>query len=114
MPPTGFGYMPLFCAAQWIATEGGKVEIDPADVEVWRAAIRPTAGSHFIGAIKVAISGMRENVRELIDGVVLAGCGQIDFPFRTTQRGLVGAKRTTFNRTPTLATNIGVEASTTL
>ena len=96
MPPTGFGYMPLFCAAQWIATEGGKVEVDPADVEVWRAAFDQLLDR--ISSNEVAISGMRENVRaSRSTEVAFAGC-QIDFPFRTTQRGLVGAKRTTFNR----------------
>jgi hypothetical protein len=85
MPPTGFGYMPLFCAAQWIATEGGKVEIDPANFEVWRAAFEQLLDR--ISSNEVAISGMRENVRELIDGVVFAGC-QIDYPFSDDPTGL--------------------------
>lgn len=40
MPPTGFGYMPLYCAAQWIATEGGQRHFDPTDVAQWRPAYR--------------------------------------------------------------------------
>jgi hypothetical protein len=40
MAPNGYGYMPLYCAAQWIATEGGKRDFDPADVERWRLAYR--------------------------------------------------------------------------
>lgn len=42
LPPTmaldGFGYMPLYCVAQWIATEGGTREFDPADLAVWKPA----------------------------------------------------------------------------
>ena len=29
VPPEGPGYMPLYCAAQYIATRDGTVEIDP-------------------------------------------------------------------------------------
>jgi hypothetical protein len=85
MLPTGFGYMPLFCAAQWIATEGGTLDIDPADVEVWRAAFEQLLDR--ISSNDVRISGMRENTRELIDGVVFAGC-QIDYPFSDDATGL--------------------------
>src|SRR5262249_51441301 len=34
----GPGYMPLYCAAQWIATRGGTLEIDPSDLSVWQDA----------------------------------------------------------------------------
>ena len=85
MPPTGYGYMPLFCAAQWIATEGGTLDIDPADSEAWRTAFDQLLDR--ISSNEVQISGMRENAREIIDGVVFAGC-QIDYPFSDDATGL--------------------------
>jgi hypothetical protein len=36
--PEGAGYMPLYCAAHWIATEGGVIAIDPDDQEMWKKA----------------------------------------------------------------------------
>lgn len=36
--PEGPGYMPLYCAAQWIATQGGRIEFNPRDVSVWKSA----------------------------------------------------------------------------
>lgn len=53
MEPTGFGYMPLFCAAQWIATEGGTQEIDPTDVGVWRAPFAHLLAAIASGAVKI-------------------------------------------------------------
>jgi len=38
--PTGDGYMPLYCAAQWIATAGHAVAWDVAADEVWTQAYR--------------------------------------------------------------------------
>src|SRR5262245_22120899 len=36
--PEGPGYMPLYCAAQWIATQGGAIEFEPNDLKIWREA----------------------------------------------------------------------------
>jgi hypothetical protein len=38
MKPEGGGYMPLYCAAQWIAAEGGSISFDPCDESVWKPA----------------------------------------------------------------------------
>ena len=38
LPPEGPGYMPLYCAAQYIATRDGTVEIDPNELPVWEGA----------------------------------------------------------------------------
>ena len=38
--PSGPGYMPLYCAAQWIARAGGKRSFDPTDVSVGKARTR--------------------------------------------------------------------------
>src|SRR5262249_32329626 len=36
--PEGPGYMPLYLAAQWIAMQGGTLEIDPRDLMIWKDA----------------------------------------------------------------------------
>lgn len=58
------GYMPLYCAAQWIATEGGKVMSDPGDVEKWRPAYRDLLAAISSGAVPVV--GMADGKSEPI------------------------------------------------
>jgi hypothetical protein len=53
MPPTGFGYMPLFCAAQWIAIEGETLEIDPADAGIWQTPFANLLAAIASGAVKI-------------------------------------------------------------
>ncbi len=53
MKPEAAGYMPLYCAAQWIATQGGEIDIDPEDVDIWRPAY--SALIDFISSGQVAI-----------------------------------------------------------
>jgi hypothetical protein len=43
--PEGSGYMPVYSAAQWIATRGGAVEINPKDLSVWQDAFDCWLGS---------------------------------------------------------------------
>ena len=38
--PEGPGYMPLYLAAQWIATRGGTVEIDPMELSIGKMPLR--------------------------------------------------------------------------
>ncbi|MER9142038.1 hypothetical protein NKH92_05020 [Mesorhizobium sp. M0871] len=76
--PDGPGYMPLFCAAQWIATSGGKVDFDPCDTGRWQIAFQELLDR--ISSNEVRISGVRDGARQLIDGVVFAAC-QVDYPF---------------------------------
>ena len=78
MRPDGPGYMPLFCAAQWIATSGGKVDFDPCDAGPWQSAFQELLDR--ISSNEVRISGVRDNTRQLIDGVVFAAC-QLDYLF---------------------------------
>jgi hypothetical protein len=40
MKPDSTGYMPLYCAAQWIATRGGTLEINPLGEGLWREAFK--------------------------------------------------------------------------
>ena len=78
MRPDGPGYMPLVCAAQWIATQGGAFDFDPEETDQWREAFRELLDH--VSSGQVRISGVRNNAREMIDGVVFAGC-QVDYPY---------------------------------
>jgi len=81
MAPDGPGLMPLFRAAQWIATEGGAVEIDPEDVSNWERSYR-TLLDH-VASGQVRISGRRDGLRQPIDGTIFADC-MIDYPYQNT------------------------------
>ncbi|MER9528550.1 hypothetical protein NKI89_01880 [Mesorhizobium sp. M0309] len=78
MRPDGPGYIPLFCAAQWIATQGGASNFDPEKTDHWRSAYRELLDH--VSSGQVRISGVHNNARESIDGVVFAGC-QVDYPY---------------------------------
>jgi hypothetical protein len=79
--PDGGGHMALFFAALWIATKGGALRVDPYDLDIWKEAYRELMDQ--ISSNDVQISGMNGNEREVIDGVVFAGC-KIDYPFYDT------------------------------
>ena len=68
MPPTGFGYMPLYCAAQWIATEGGRLDFPLSDEQRWRAAFDELLAA--ISSEKVRVTGIREGLRGPVSSAV--------------------------------------------
>jgi hypothetical protein len=72
MPPEGDGYMPLYCAAQWIATEGGAVGFDPVDESKWRPAFDRLLGA--IASLKVRVVGLRAGERNAVPPFHFAGC----------------------------------------
>jgi len=76
--PTGEGYSPLYCVAQWIATKGATVQFDPEDESVWRVAYEELLAA--IASEKVRVVGTRNGQREAIPGFHFAGC-QVDYPF---------------------------------
>ncbi len=78
MPPTGNGYMPLFCAAQWIATEGGKRDFDPADVEVWRPAYNALLSA--MASEKLRVIGIKGGQPEPVPSHLFAGI-EVDYPY---------------------------------
>ncbi|MEC5383070.1 hypothetical protein VSX64_19765 [Aurantimonas sp. C2-6-R+9] len=82
LPPTvhpdGDGFMPLVCAAQWIATEGGGVQFDPADESRWAHAYDLLLSA--IASEGVRVVGTRAGVREPVPGYHFAGC-RVDYPF---------------------------------
>ena len=84
--PEGPGYMPLYFAAQWIATCGGTVEIDPDDLSVWQDAFAQLLAR--IASEDVAITGVRDGEREKLNGHMFAGIS-VDYPFSDTPFSLL-------------------------
>jgi hypothetical protein len=84
--PEGPGYMPLYCAAQWIATRGGTLEIHPSDLSVWQDAFAQLLAR--IASDEVTATGMREGQREKLEGHIFAGI-LVDFPFHDTPFNLL-------------------------
>lgn len=82
MPPVGEGYMPLYHAAQWIATKGANVEFDPEDESVWRAAYHQLLAA--IASESVRVVGTHNGQREVVPGFHFAGC-EVDYPFGTAE-----------------------------
>jgi hypothetical protein len=79
--PDGPGYMPLYCAAQWIATRGGAVRFDPTYTPVWEGAYSQLLAR--IASNEVSITGMRDGVREKIEGHIFASI-PVSYPFLET------------------------------
>ena len=71
--------MPLYCAAHWIATKGGKQDFDPRDVERWKWAYGELMAR--LSSEEVRVVGKREGVSEVISGVHFVGC-PVDYPFQ--------------------------------
>ena len=62
VPPEGDGYMPLYCAAQWIASKGGTVIFDPEDEANWRPTYAALVDA--IASDRVRVVGTRNGTRE--------------------------------------------------
>jgi hypothetical protein len=60
--PEGPGYMPLSCAAYWIATEGGAISFDPEDRAVWKRAFDDLLGR--IAFEEVQVLGVHHRERK--------------------------------------------------
>jgi hypothetical protein len=84
--PEGGGYMPLYCAAQWIATRGGTFDFDPSYLDVWKAAYRELLAR--IASNDVAVIGVRAGVRGKLDGHLFAGI-RVSHPFADTPFDLI-------------------------
>jgi hypothetical protein len=76
--PDGSGYMPLYCAAQWIVTRGGTLEINPLDEALWREAFKDLLDH--IASKDVKVVGMREGATETVSGRLFASCS-VNYPF---------------------------------
>jgi hypothetical protein len=77
--PDGASYMALYCAAQWIATRGGTLEINPLDEGPWREAFKDLLDQ--IASEDVKVFGVRDGTKpEHISGIHFASC-LVDYPF---------------------------------
>jgi hypothetical protein len=70
--------MPLYFAAQWIATRGGAVEFEPTDLSVWQEAFAQLLAR--IASDEVAVTGMCGGERERLPGHLFASV-RVDYPF---------------------------------
>jgi hypothetical protein len=78
VPPDGDGYIPLYCAAQWIASKGGAATFDPEDEANWRPAFAELLD--VIASDKVRVVGTREGLREPVPGHHFADC-EVEYPY---------------------------------
>ena len=76
--PMGDGYIPLYCAAQWIATEGGARDFEPQSPAIWKTAYEALLAS--IASEEVKVVGTGGGERELVPGFHFADC-QVEYPF---------------------------------
>jgi hypothetical protein len=84
--PEGPGYMPLYLAAQWIATRGGTIDIDPRDIMIWKDAFATLLAR--MASEEVAVVGIRDGKNEKIDGHLFAAI-QVDYPHSDTPFSLL-------------------------
>jgi hypothetical protein len=98
--PDGDGVMPLFCAAHWIATEGGRRTFDPADTEIWRPAFRDLLDAIVSGRIPVL--GMVEGQSEFIPAHLFAGM-KVAYPFTQTPLPLIFSNELVLHSRPSLS-----------
>jgi len=81
MTPAGDGYVPLYCAARWIASRGGFNDFDPEDTATWAQAYSELLGA--ITAERVRVVGLRSGEIEVVPGHKFAGV-QVDYPHGDT------------------------------
>lgn len=84
MKPDGAGYMPLYCAAQWIAERGGTPVINPLDEAIWREAFKDLLDRIASGDVKV-VGERPDGVSEDISGAHFASCS-VDYPLSDRRR----------------------------
>jgi hypothetical protein len=89
VPPHGDGFIPLYCAAQWIATKGGTVAFDPEDEPIWRSAFDDLLAA--MSSEKVRVVGTSAGQRELVPGYVFAGVC-VDYPFGSAELDVLAAE----------------------
>lgn len=86
VPPDGDGYMPLYCAAQWIASKGGAVIFDPEDDTIWRPAYAALINA--VASDRVRAVGTRNGSKEQVPGFHFAGC-EVDYPFASASNEMM-------------------------
>jgi hypothetical protein len=75
--PEDNGHIPLYCAAQWIATGGGERTFDPTDRSIWQPAIDDLLAHAAAG--ELAVTGTCQGQREPIATHLFIDC-QVCYP----------------------------------
>ena len=76
--PRGGGYMPLSCAAQWIATQGNALDSATILKDGWQRAYRGLVNA--IASERISVIGSRDGQMEQVPAIQFAAC-QVDFPW---------------------------------
>jgi hypothetical protein len=97
VPPVGDGYMPLYCAAQWIATEGNGRIFDPTDTENWRPAFRDLLGAIASGHVRV--TGIADRHSAPVPAHLFAGI-QVAYPMVMTPLDLLFSNELVLQSSP--------------
>jgi hypothetical protein len=84
--PEGAGHFPIYSAAHWIATCGGKQSIDPKDSRIWSGAFSDLLAR--IASNEIEATGIRNGIREKIDGHIFASL-RVDYPFSDVPLDLI-------------------------
>ena len=91
LPPTvrpeGEGDFPLYCAVQWIATQGGTRTFDPAEKSIWDAAYDELK-AHIRSGL-VSVTGVRNGIPEKIDGHIFSSSLRVDHSFAEVSYDLI-------------------------
>lgn len=91
LPPTvrpeGAGDFPLYCAAQWIVTQGGNRIFDPSEKSVWDAAYDELKARIRSGLISV--TGIRNGSPEKIGDHIFSSSLRVDLPFADASFDLI-------------------------
>jgi hypothetical protein len=98
MKPEDGGYMPLYCAAHWIATQGGSVGFDPASESVWKPVYEQLLAR--IASEEIKVVGTRNGERQPVPGYHFAGC-RVSYPFVEGLSSCCSATNSTFQASPT-------------
>jgi hypothetical protein len=78
MSPDGPGYIPLYCAAQWIATRGGTFTFDPHHTPNWHAPYADLLAR--ISSGEVTVTGVRDGIGEKLEPHLFASV-RVAYPF---------------------------------
>jgi hypothetical protein len=78
MSPDGPGYMPLYCAAQWIATQGGNFTFDPHHTPNWHAPYADLRAR--ISSGEVTVTGVWDGIGGKLDPHLFASV-RVAYPF---------------------------------
>ncbi len=79
VPPEGMGDFPVYCAAQWITTQGGTRTFDPSEKTIWDAAYDELKAH--VRSDLVSVTGIRNGISEKIDSHIFSVSLPVDLPF---------------------------------